>query len=394
PAPSAVALTIGPQHHLVYTNPAYRAAAGDDLLGRPIGESLGEPVPHSHRTLFDHVLATGDPVSLVETWPGQGDAPPGHVSDPDDRIFSFSLSRFTHERPGVLLIAVDITEQVTATRRADRASEEQRRWRRRFESLVWVSAQIVWVADPAGRVIDSSGGWEQVTGQRPQESRGYGWAQTLHSADRQPTLQSWRKARRQHHPWHHTYRVRTRDGQYRHFDVQAAPVYEGGALVEWVGTCTDVEQRWQERQHRELLDRAAAAAAERTELHEMFAALTKVLVPTLADGCGVHLLRPGRSACRRPDYRPPHRYRVAGRDPPAATDRRGALFPRQPVRSCDQAAPPGVSHFPTGTAADRAAAQEHRRLAGRGEGDQRRADASRRRRNRGRRGHRRPAWRP
>ncbi|TDD40184.1 PAS domain S-box protein [Actinomadura sp. KC06] len=284
PAPVAVALTAGPDHRVAYTNLAFRTYVGDPPLGRPIADAFSDQVQRDYGGLLDHVLATGEPASLVE-------APVRTASSAGpDRFLSVSLSRFTHGRPGVLIIAVDVTEQVAAARRADRATKEQERTRRRFESLVWLSAQIVWVADPSGQVTESSGVWEEVTGQSWEEYRGDGWSDVLHPDDRAPALRSWRETCERARPWHYTYRVRRRDGEYRHYDVHAAPVFEGDVVVEWVGTCTDVEEQWRERQRTELLDRAAAAAGEQTELAGMFAALADVLVPALADGCGVHLL--------------------------------------------------------------------------------------------------------
>ncbi|WP_254715234.1 SpoIIE family protein phosphatase [Actinomadura sp. NAK00032] len=286
PAPVAVALTIGPEHRLVYTNLAYRAFVGDRPLGEPIGEAFGAAAKQDYGELFDRVLATGEPATLVEA-PVR---PAGAGAEAAERYFSFSLSRFTHERPGVLVVAVDVTEQVAAVARADRAIEEQRRSRRRLESLVWMNAQVVWVTDADGGVTESSGGWEQITGQSREDFLGDGWKQALHPDDREPTTRSWDETRRQVRPWHHVYRVRTQRGEYRHFEVRSAPVVEDGAVVEWIGTCFDVEQEWCERQRRDLLDSAAAAAAEHTALSDMFAALVGVLVPALADGCGVHLL--------------------------------------------------------------------------------------------------------
>lgn len=286
PAPVAVALMVGPDHRLVYANRAYRAFVGDRPLGEPIREAFGAAAREDYGDLFDRVLATGEPVSLVEA-PVKAS---GAGAAEEERYFSFSLSRFSHERPGVLVVAVDVTEQAAAVRRADRATEEQKRLRRRFESLVWINAQVVWVTDAAGRVIESSGGWERITGQSRQDFLGDGWTQALHPDDREPTLRDWNRTRRQVRPWHYVYRVRTRDGEYRHFEVRSAPVVEDGVVVEWIGTCFDIEGEWREQQRRELLDRAAAAAAEQTALPETFAALAEVLVPALADGCGVHLL--------------------------------------------------------------------------------------------------------
>jgi PAS domain S-box-containing protein len=112
----------------------------------------------------------------------------------------------------VLVMAVDVTGQVTAARRAARTAEQQRRIQRRYQSLGQVTAQIVWVTDPAGELIEPSPGWERVTGQSWEEIRGTGWMRALHPDDREPTIRSWDEARRQHRPWRHMYRLRSKDG--------------------------------------------------------------------------------------------------------------------------------------------------------------------------------------
>lgn len=289
PAPVAIALTSGPRHRLVYANAAYRAYFGDRPLGEPLQDAFADPAQVGCPVLFDRVLATGEAVTLAESRlkAGAGDA--GRA----ERFFTFSLSRFREDPPGVMVIAVDVTEQVAATRRAVRTAEEQHRFRRRYESLVRVagtSAPIMWVTGPAGGVIEPSPGWERVTGQTWEEFRGNGWLRALHPDDRDAAKRSRDLARREGRPWRYVYRLRTVDGEYRHFEVRTAPVYQDGALIEWIGSCTDIEQQWQEERRRELADRAAAAIAENSGLPEMFGALADVLVPALADGCGVHLL--------------------------------------------------------------------------------------------------------
>ncbi|MFA1545909.1 SpoIIE family protein phosphatase [Actinomadura chokoriensis] len=314
PAPVGVAVTSGPDHRIVYTNLAYRATFGERPLGRPIREAFGELLQQEYFDLFDQVLATGKPVSVAEApvslfYPGTGR---------EERFLSFSLSRFDQGEPGVLAVAVDVTEQVLAARQAGDVAETRRRALRRFQSLVRLTAEIVWVTGPRGGPIEPSPGWERVTGQRWEEFRGRGWMQALHPEDREPTVRSWNEALRLARPWRHVYRLHTVDGGYRHFEVHAAPVYEGGRVVEWVGTCTDVEQRWQRQRRRELLGRAAAATAEHTELREMLGALADVLVPELADGCGVHLLP---DFAERPEGAPVFTRRIAAAARPGLPSR-------------------------------------------------------------------------
>ncbi|MGW0073645.1 PAS domain-containing protein, partial [Streptosporangium sandarakinum] len=133
--------------------------------------------------------------------------------------------------------------------------------------------------------------WERVTGQPWEEHRGQGWLKMVHPDDRQDTIRSWSRAvGRATDTWEHVYRLHTADGSYRHFELRAVPICESGQVVEWVGSCTDIEEQWQEQRRQRLLDSAAAATAQLTSLEEMLGALSDVIVPELADGCGVYLI--------------------------------------------------------------------------------------------------------
>lgn len=285
-APVGVLVTRGPDHRLVYANAAYRETFGERPLGRPIREAFGDLVQRDYLDLFDRVLSTGRPINVAEApvslvFPGAGR---------EARYFSFSLSRYGDGTPGVLAVSADVTEQVMAARRAGEMAETRRRLLHRFQSLVQVSAEIVWVTSPQGSPIEPSPGWERVTGQTWEEYQGTGWLRVVHPDDREATLRSWNEAQRTARPWRHAYRLRTVQGAYRHFEVHATPVYEDGTVVEWVGTCTDVEKEWARRRRQEILGRASVAIAEHSDLRKMLGALADVLVPELADGCGVFLL--------------------------------------------------------------------------------------------------------
>ncbi|MEU3878200.1 PAS domain-containing protein, partial [Streptomyces sp. NPDC029704] len=230
-----------------------------------------------------------DPVRLAAA-PSEFHGPHGA---PTKRYFTFSLSRVpvSGDGHGVLVVAVDVTEEVDAAERSRRVSEERLRALRRFENLVAAGTQIVWVSAAKGGAIEPSPGWERVTGQTWEEFRGAGWLDAVHPQDREPVRIAWQRAL-QEVPDEFTdvYRLRTTDGSYHHFDARAVPVRDDdGRVVEWVGTCTDIEQQWQERRRVDVLARAAAVLAESTQPRSAFAALGDVIVPTLADKCGIYL---------------------------------------------------------------------------------------------------------
>jgi PAS domain S-box-containing protein len=139
---------------------------------------------------------------------------------------------------GVSSIQRDVTER-------QRATEELTRREERYRALVTATASIVWTTDPEGNFIESQPAWERYTGQSYEEYRGTGWFNALHPDDREPVLRSWRAARERlafyevvGRLWHKASR------RYRHFMARAAPVRgPDGAVREWIGTLTDVEEQ-------------------------------------------------------------------------------------------------------------------------------------------------------
>ncbi|MEV5740487.1 SpoIIE family protein phosphatase [Microbispora rosea] len=286
-APVAVLMTGGKEHRLLYANDALRWMFGDRPVGAPVREVLGDLVGQDTFAVFDKVLATGETTRLddVRVTVDRGDGS-------QERLFRMSLSRVPLQRGEWRLLAVvhEVTAQMAATRRMRAMEKELRRLRRRYQSIVWAGAHGVWVTGPHGESRESHG-WQRLTGQTPEESLGHGWMRALHPEDRAHAEEWWDKAAEQPVSLNEvTYRVRTREGAYRHIRFRCVPVRENGAVVEWVGTSTDVEQEWQEERRRRLLDRAAAAASDITNLEEMCQAVADVVVPELADTCDVHLL--------------------------------------------------------------------------------------------------------
>lgn len=289
PAPVAVAVTRGPDHRLIYTNRHYRELFGD----QPLGATIREVFAHLHRQkyldLFDQVMETGEAVVVSY---GAGNSSLRTPEGPE-RYFTFSISPMTFSDgvPGLLLFCAEVTDQVHAAQRVEALAEKRSRILRRYRTLVKASLQLIWVNTADGGIVEPIPEWERLTGQTWEEYRGQGWLQAVHPDDREAVWESWRHALRETpEMWEQTYRIRTADGSYRHFRSRAVPVWEGNRVVEWVGTTTDVEQEWWERRRQLLLERATEAMANRASLEETLAALADVIVPDLADGCGVHLV--------------------------------------------------------------------------------------------------------
>jgi PAS domain S-box-containing protein len=238
-----------------------------------------------------HVLADGQPLlepnqPVSETGPaapgqarpeqpGQADAVPGPgPGQGEDRQWAFSW--FPSHDPdgnmaGVAMIAVDVTDR-------QNSAEAVRRSEERYRSLVQAGAQVVWVTTPTGQIAEDSPEWRWITGQSLDEYLGNGWLDAIHPEDRERVEREWRECVRAGKVFDSRYRVRTKTGSYRHYDVRAVPIERDGKIIEWVGASTDVTgQREAEEMRGRLTEQLSAAALRTARLQQATSMLAEAL---------------------------------------------------------------------------------------------------------------------
>ncbi|MEZ5964565.1 MAG: PAS domain S-box protein [Planctomycetota bacterium] len=167
-----------------------------------------------------------------------------------------------------ILGAVLVFRDVSATRQARRSlrhSEE------RYRALATSAAEIVWVTDADGRVVEDSPSWREFTGQTLAAFRGDGWLDAVHPEDRPRVAEAWADALAHTRLYVVEYRLRTAGGSYRWAAVRGTPVLDAdGRVREWVGMCVDVHERRE----------AALQIAEAGQLTAMRAAVSAALANT------------------------------------------------------------------------------------------------------------------
>ncbi len=157
----------------------------------------------------------------------------------------------------------DITDQRQAEDRL-RVSE------RRFRTLIDSAVDIIWVAAPDGEWTAPQPAWLAFTGQGGNEYRGWGWIDAVHPEDRGRVADSWATAVEKREGCLVEYRLRRRDGAYRHVAVRAVPVADDdGHLREWVGVTTDINDR---KLAEQALDQAREAAEQANRAKSQFIA--------------------------------------------------------------------------------------------------------------------------
>jgi PAS domain S-box-containing protein len=161
---------------------------------------------------------------------------------------------------------------------AEAAAAEIRRSEERYRSLVQGGAQVVWVAAPDGAMKEDSPEWRLITGQSVEEYIGSGWLASIHPEDRERVERDWRECVRTGRVFDDRYRIRTKAGSYRHYDVRAVPIERDGRIVEWVGASTDVtSQREAEEMRGRLTEQLSAAALRTARLQQATSMLAEAL---------------------------------------------------------------------------------------------------------------------
>ncbi len=177
---------------------------------------------------------------------------------------------------GVGLIMLNVAG--LSTEAAEAAAAEIRRSEERYRSLVQGGAQVVWVAAPDGAMTEDSPEWRWITGQSEEEYTGYGWLGSIHPEDRERVERDWRECVRTGKIFDDRYRIRTKGGSYRHYDVRAVPIERDGKIVEWVGASTDVtSQREAEEMRGRLTEQLSAAALRTARLQQATSMLAEAL---------------------------------------------------------------------------------------------------------------------
>jgi two-component system CheB/CheR fusion protein len=136
----------------------------------------------------------------------------------------------------------------------------------RFGQIADSMPQLVWVTRTDGRHDYFNRRWYEYTGVPEGSTGGESWIGLFHPDDEERVRQDWAHCRETGQIYEIEYRLRGRDGEYRWFLCRAQPVRDlDGHVLNWFGTCTDIESSKRAEQalkQREERVRLAAEAAE------------------------------------------------------------------------------------------------------------------------------------
>ena len=154
--------------------------------------------------------------------------------------FSGAIVRDGGGKGVAFLSFADITER-------KRVDEELRASEQRYRFLADTLPQIIWTAKPDGNLDYYNQRWFDYTGLTFEQTKDWGWQPVVHPDDLENCVDRWTRAYQTGCDYEVEYRFkRASDGLYRWHLGRAFPLRDGcGEILQWIGTCTDIEGKKQ-----------------------------------------------------------------------------------------------------------------------------------------------------
>ena len=250
-APAFLAVLHGPTHVFQFANDAYLRLIGrTSVTGLTVAEALPEIVEQGFITLLDDVVSKGKPIVGREV-PVLLARTRGGVLE--QRFIDFVYQPLTGEdgaNPGIVIHGTDVTEDVHARdeierllRVSEQARSDAEASEARYRFLADSIPVQVWTADPSGALDYVSQRTAEYFGVQEDSVLGDRWLAQLHQDDVDRTVGRWMQSIATGAPYEVEFRVRSvmDDGYRWHLARAQAQRDEHGAIIQWFGTNTDIE---------------------------------------------------------------------------------------------------------------------------------------------------------
>lgn len=172
-----------------------------------------------------------------------------------DGVFRPFLTRIVPVRnaTGQIVRWFGVNTEIGAQVRAEAALEASEA---KYEVLTNAMPQMVWSTLPDGFHDYYNSQWYSFTGVPAGSTDGEGWNGMFHPDDQDRAWERWRHTLATGDPYEIEYRLRHHSGEYRWVLGRALPVRNAeGAIIRWIGTCTDIDESKRSAERNELLSR-------------------------------------------------------------------------------------------------------------------------------------------
>ncbi len=237
---AGVATLTGPDLRYGFVNDRMRELVGPGAVGQRVADHPGY-LPSVFVEVLPRILTGGEQYVAKACACG-----PRHGNGPS-RCYDLSVEPYHDESgtaTGLLLLAVDVSEQEAARQRAHELSITTRRLDARLRVLTETAPLVTYTIDDTGAVTYASPQWYRFTGQPPTADLTAIWPLLIHPDDRLRVLYESDAARRAGTGWNFEYRLRRYDGQFRWMLSRALPeVHPPDPPVFWHGALTEIHSQ-------------------------------------------------------------------------------------------------------------------------------------------------------
>ena len=213
-------------------------AFGAEQLGYTVSELVGEPVLNvfyepDRQAIQRHADACFKQPGGMMRWEARKIRKDGALLWVRETAKAILL----RNRPVLLVVCEDITEQ-------KRAEEAARRSEKELRDVIETMPGMVFSVAPDGSTEFVNRRVLEYTGLPAEGISGPGWRSTVHPDDLESHVNKWRASLASGEAFENEVRHRNANGEYRWFLVRAVPLRdEHGNILKWYGILTDIEDR-------------------------------------------------------------------------------------------------------------------------------------------------------
>lgn len=153
------------------------------------------------------------------------------ILTPDNKVYLRRINSYRKQEgqlEGLVVTFIDITDL--------------RRSEVRFSSLANLAPTITWIASDSGSIHFLNARWFEFSGASESASYIGGWKDFIHPEDMEGLQLAWERAAEGEGEINRELRLKRADGQYIWFLARGvASRDEKGKIIEWFGTCTDIQ---------------------------------------------------------------------------------------------------------------------------------------------------------
>lgn len=243
----AIAVYKGENHIIEMANDKILNAWGKDrsVIGKKIKEGIPELEGQPFLQILKDVYESGETYSATEDkviLPQNGKLQTFYYN------FSYKpLKNHNGEVYAILNFATDVTDLVLAK---NKIHENQEKYRHLADSL----PIIIWTADQDGNIDYYNRKWYEYTGFTGIDNRENATQKILHPDDIPKALELWKISKKNKSAYEIEYQFKDpkKENGYRWFLGRAVPIKdENGDIIQWIGTCTDIDEFKQFQQQKD-----------------------------------------------------------------------------------------------------------------------------------------------